>query len=68
MAMSPAEVEKFLKGMNYPARKEDLVKYVKHEMQQVVNVLQQLPDETYNRPSDVAKAFGEIASKQGTHK
>jgi len=65
MAMSPAEVEKFLKGVNYPARKEDLVKYVKQEMQQIVNVLQQLPEQTYNRPTDVAKAFGEIAGRSG---
>jgi Protein of unknown function (DUF2795) len=62
--MSPAELEKFLKGVNYPARKEDLVKYVKQEMQQITNVLQQLPEETYNRPTDVAKAFGEVAGKR----
>jgi hypothetical protein len=63
--VSPAEVEKFLKGATYPARKEDLVKYVKQEMQQIVTVLQQLPEQTYNRPTDVAKAFGEIANKPG---
>lgn len=63
MPVTPAEVEKFLKGVNYPARKEDLVKHVKQEMQQIITVLQQLPDETYNRPTDVAKAFGEIANK-----
>jgi hypothetical protein len=61
--ISPAELEKFLKGVNYPARKEDLVKYVKQEMQQITNVLQQLPDETYNRPTDVARAFGEVAGR-----
>jgi hypothetical protein len=63
MPVTPAEVEKFLRGVNYPARKEDLVKHVKQEMQQIITVLQQLPDETYNRPTDVAKAFGEIANR-----
>ena len=62
MPVTPAEVEKFLRGVNYPARKEDLVKHVKQEMQQIITVLQQLPDETYNMPTDVAKAFGEIAN------
>lgn len=61
--MSPAELEKFLKGVKYPARKEDLVKYVKHEMQQITTVLQQLPEETYNKPTDVARAFGEVAGR-----
>jgi hypothetical protein len=61
--ISPAELERFLKGVKYPARKEDLVKYVKQEMQQIITVLQQLPDETYNRPTDVAKAFGEVVSR-----
>ena len=61
--ISPAELEKFLKGVSYPAKKEDLIKYVKQEMQQIITVLQQLPDETYNRPTDVAKAFGEVVSR-----
>lgn len=63
--VSPAEVEKFLKGVDFPAKKEDLIKHVKQETQQVIGVLQQLPDETFNRPTDVAKAYGEIARKQG---
>ncbi len=62
MAVSPAEVEKLLKGMDFPAHKADLIKHVKQEMQQVLEVLQKLPDETYNKPTDVARAFGEIAS------
>lgn len=60
--MSPAEVERFLKGVDYPVRKADLVKHVQQEMQQVLEVLQKLPDETFQRPTDVAKAFGEIES------
>lgn len=65
--VSPAEVEKFLKGLDYPVRKTDLVKYVQQEiqdvqqeMQQVLDVLQQLPDETFHKPTDVAKAIGEV--------
>lgn len=56
----PPEVEKYLKGVDYPASKADLVKHSKQEMQQVLEILQQLPDQTFNKPTDVAKALGEI--------
>jgi hypothetical protein len=59
--VSPAEVEKFLKGVDFPAKKDDLVKHVKQESQQVLEVLQKLPNETFNKPTDVAKAIGEVA-------
>ena len=59
--VSPAEVEKFLKGVDFPAEKDDLVKHVKQESQQVLEVLQKLPNETFNKPTDVAKAIGEVA-------
>ncbi|HEX4208445.1 MAG TPA: DUF2795 domain-containing protein [Ktedonobacteraceae bacterium] len=61
--VSPAEVEKFLKGVDYPAKKDDLVKYVKQETQQVCDILQKLPPETFNKPTDVAKAIGEITGR-----
>jgi DNA integrity scanning protein DisA with diadenylate cyclase activity len=61
--VSPAEVEKLLKGVDYPARKADLVKYVQQEMQQVLEILQKLPDETFQKPTDVARALGESESK-----
>jgi Protein of unknown function (DUF2795) len=66
--VSPAEVEKYLKGVDYPVSKADLVKYVQQEMQQILEVLQQLPDETFQKPTDVAKAFGEVdrGSKSST--
>jgi hypothetical protein len=49
--VSPAEVEKFLKGVDYPAKKDDLVKYVKQETQQVCDILQKLPSETFHKPT-----------------
>jgi hypothetical protein len=56
----PPEIEKYLKGVDYPVRKADLVKHVQQEMQQVLEILQQLPDETFQKPTDVAKALGEL--------
>ena len=58
--VSPAEVEKYLRGLDYPVSKADLVKHVRQEMQQLLEVLQKLPDQTYQKPTDVAKAFGEV--------
>ena len=58
--LRPPDVEKYLKGLDYPATKAELVKYVRQEMQQILEILQQLPDETFHRPTDVAKALGEL--------
>ncbi|HLG77498.1 MAG TPA: DUF2795 domain-containing protein [Ktedonobacteraceae bacterium] len=57
--MSPAEVERFLKGIDFPAKKADLVNHVKKESQQVIEVLQRLPEETFQRATDITKAIGE---------
>ncbi len=60
--VSPREVEKALKGIDYPARKQDLMKVAEsNNADQVVRrVIQSLPDQTYNTPIDVAKAIGEM--------
>jgi hypothetical protein len=62
MAVSPAEVEKYLKGVDYPASKEDLTKHAQQNgaPKEVIDLLKQLHEETYHRPTDVAKAIGEI--------
>ena len=66
--VSPAEVEKYLKGVDFPASKADLVKHVQQETQQVLEVLQKLPNETFQRPTDIAKAFGEMErGSKGSH-
>ena len=58
--VSPAEVERYLKGVDYPVSKADLVKHLQQEMQQVLEVLQKLPNQTFQKPTDVSKAFGEM--------
>lgn len=65
--ISPAHVETFLKGMEYPASKANLVKYAQAHGADatVVSALQQLPDQTYHGPIDVSKAIGELDREQG---
>jgi Protein of unknown function (DUF2795) len=60
--ISPAEVEKSLKGMNYPAKKEDLIKHAQQEgaSNEVIEVLKEMREENFNSPIDVSKAVGEI--------
>ena len=69
MSVSPVEVEKYLKGIDYPAKKQDLMKYAQQNgaPQEILNVVKQLPEETFNRPTDVAKAVGEV-DRKGTHR
>ena len=66
MAISPIEVEKFLKGVDYPAKKADLIKYAMAEQEilpRVIETLKQLPDQTYDSPIAVNKAVGEVARR-----
>nr|BBH90821.1 hypothetical protein KTC_55720 [Thermosporothrix sp. COM3] len=60
--INPIQAEKFLKGVNYPASKKDLVDCAKKNKadENVCDVLEQLPEQNYNKPSDVSKAIGAI--------
>ena len=62
MSVNPRDVEKSLKGIDYPVRKADLLKHAERNQadEQVREALQKLPNETFNSPTDVAKAIGEI--------
>lgn len=58
--VSPAEVEKYLKGIDYPASKEDLLKTAKRNgaQEEVCETIQHLPNQQFAKPTDVAKAMG----------
>ena len=60
---SPAQIQKSLNGVDYPASKSDLIKHAnnnKDKNEEVMNVLNQLPDKHYNSPIDVTKEVGKI--------
>ncbi|WP_348757263.1 DUF2795 domain-containing protein [Candidatus Methylocalor cossyra] len=61
-SVSPAEIQKHLKGMDYPARKPDLIKHAKGQGadENVVAILQELPDQEFHTAADVSKAIGEV--------
>jgi len=60
--VNPIQMQKFLKGMDYPASKEELIDHAKQNGadENVCTTLEQLPDEEYETPADVSKAVGKI--------
>ena len=61
MAISPIEIEKFLKGMNYPANKGDIIAKARENdaSEEVISALEKMPDREYESPADVNRALGE---------
>jgi len=60
--VSPAIVERYLGGMHYPAEKQNLVSNAKGKgaPNDVMDLINKLPDETYNSPIDITKEIGKI--------
>ncbi len=58
---SSANVTTFLKGIDYPARKEQLVKHAQQNGAEssVIDVLQKMTDQEYDNMADVMKSYGE---------
>ena len=57
---SPAEVQKFLKGIDFPAAKQDLIQHAEdnNAPYHVIEVLNLMPDREYTSAADVAKGIG----------
>ncbi|MBV9230608.1 MAG: DUF2795 domain-containing protein [Chloroflexi bacterium] len=53
------QIEKLLKGVSFPVRKTDLMKYAEQQGadRQIREVLAQLPDQTFEKPADISKAI-----------
>jgi len=64
--VSPAEVEKSLKGINYLQRNKNLIKHAQQQgaNQDVMGVLKEMRDQEFNSPMDVSKAIGEVRQQQ----
>ena len=59
----PTDVAQALRGIDFPATKEDLIAYlhkVRDRNQAVLEVLQQLPEREYKSMADVEKAAADI--------
>jgi hypothetical protein len=54
--LSPIDVQKALKGMDYPAKRDDIVRRAEENGADgdIVKALQQIPDREYDGPSGVS--------------
>lgn len=59
---SPANVQKFLSGVDYPASKDDLIKKAKQNSapSDVMKLIKDLPLDQFGGPQDVMKAYGQL--------
>lgn len=59
---NPIEVQKYLKHVDYPATKDDLVNEAEEEGAdvKVIHTLRDLPREKFNDPTDVSRAIGDM--------
>jgi hypothetical protein len=59
--INPIQLQKHLKGVDYPANKEELIEHAKQNGadENAIAVLEELPDQEYETPTDVSAAVGE---------
>lgn len=59
--ISPIQLQKHLKGTNYPASKNDLVQRAQHNhaSPEIVDTIRHLPVDHFGSPKDVMKALGQ---------
>jgi hypothetical protein len=54
--VSPIDIQKALKGMDYPATKEQILEHAKGGDKEVLGALQKIDDREYEGPSGVSAA------------
>ena len=59
---SPANVQKYLHGADYPATRKDLLDQARRNdaPDEVMDVIQRMPDQEFGGPQEVMKAYGDI--------
>lgn len=64
--VNPIQIQKFLKGVDYPATKAALIENAKKmgADENMCASLEQLPDEDFETPADVSQAFGQMSGTQ----
>jgi hypothetical protein len=60
MKVNPIEVQKHLKGMDYPASRDELVQAAEGNgaPDDIVEALRGMPEQEYDGPDDVMEALG----------
>lgn len=60
--VSAAQMAQYLKGIGFPASKQDVVKRAKsnNAPENVMSYMNRLPEKTYRRPTEIEQEFGQI--------
>jgi hypothetical protein len=58
--INPIQAQKYLKGVDYPVSKEDLVEHAKREGadKELCEHLEKMPGDKFETPAEVSKAIG----------
>ncbi len=61
LTVSPFHIEKYLKGMDFPAELDDLIEHARENdaPDEIIEMLEEMPDREYGSAADVARGFGE---------
>jgi hypothetical protein len=61
--VNPIQLQKYLKGVDYPASKRELIDNVEKlgADEPVRKALQKLPDQQFQTPADVSEAIAKVA-------
>ena len=59
---NPIEVQSYLDGIDYPVRREDLVRHAEERgaPEDVLTALRRVRDEKFDDPTDVSEAIGRL--------
>lgn len=63
---APANLQSHLKGAHYPSTRDDLVSVARKNGApgEIIELLEQLPEEEFGGPQDVMKAYGDLDEEQ----
>ena len=59
---NPIQLQKFLGGVDYPAKKDELIKHARDHGadKKVLDTLKSLPMNNFNSPNDISEAFAKM--------
>lgn len=64
-ALSAADIEKSLQGIDFPKSKDELMTYVKEKSnERLVSLVERLPGKEFRDAAEVARSFGELRSHE----
>lgn len=63
-AVSAADIEKSLKGVDFPKTRSELVDTLSDSHREVGAIIQRLPEHEYRDAAEVARAFGELRTHE----